>query len=145
MEHTLAPPDGRPGYREQARIFPRVEEINDILQDRMTRNHPLVGDQAGDSAATRRRAGRTPERGRCPESASDHPTRALQGASAWALSISLAVLVLPVGAMLMVLNLTRGADLRLVARCAALTGTCVALNSVGWTAAAVTSLSGLLH
>ncbi len=64
--------------------------------------------------------------------------------SAWFMSFSVAILCLPVGVTLMIINLLRGENLRLSSQTAALTGTFVALQSMGSMAQAATVIGQLL-
>lgn len=64
--------------------------------------------------------------------------------SAWFLSIAVAVLCLPLGVALTIINLLRGENLRLASQTAALTGTFLALNASGATAEAAALLRTLV-
>lgn len=60
--------------------------------------------------------------------------------SAWFMSMAVALLCLPVGIVLIVINLLRGENLRLANQAAALTGTFIALQTFGSVAQAATVL-----
>lgn len=120
----------------QARMWPGIEETNEMLQARMTREQVLVG--------APRRAEETPAappRSACPAPPQQSAPIRL---SVWALSLGVALFALPVGALLAVLNLTRGENLRLTSQTAALTGMFVALLACGWAAAALGGVPSIL-
>ncbi|MBZ0122476.1 MAG: hypothetical protein K8F31_01155, partial [Roseovarius sp.] len=64
--------------------------------------------------------------------------------SAWLISFAVALFALPVGVMLLILNLAKGENLRLASQTAALTGTFIALQSYGTMAHAMNTLQGLI-
>lgn len=65
--------------------------------------------------------------------------------SAWFLSISVALLCLPLGVTLAVINMLRGENLRLASQTAALTGTFVSLQASGATAQAAELIQSVLR
>ena len=69
---------------------------------------------------------------------------ALLRLSAWFISVAVALFCLPVGAMLVVINLLRGENLRLASQTAALTGTFISLQAFGSMAQAATVLQSII-
>jgi len=131
-----------PARVSQARLFPSVEETNEILQTRMTQKQVLTGNvDIQSDLRSIFRENRGGEDIPLDELDEDIEAVAPLRLSAWAFSFSVALFALPIGAILVVLNLMKGENLRLASQTAALTGTFIALNAYGATAEAMTVLS----
>ena len=78
-----------------------------------------------------------------PDHAAARPSD-LQRLSAWLMSFAVVLLALPIGLMLVLLNLAKGENPRLAYQAAALTGMFIALQSQGNTAEAMTVMVSLL-
>lgn len=134
--------------------LPDIEETNDTLQRRISNQDPaifgnattpdrlrkvftedwidpdLVAEQAAAEAQAR--------------DMEDIETAAPLRLSAWLISFAVALFALPVGVMLLILNLAKGENLRLASQTAALTGTFIALQSYGTMANAMNAIQGLI-
>ena len=134
--------------------LPDIEETNDTLQRRISDQDPaifgnattpdrlrkvftedwidpdLVAEQAAAEAQAR--------------DMEDIETAAPLRLSAWLISFAVALFALPVGVMLLILNLAKGENLRLASQTAALTGTFIALQSYGTMANAMNTIQGLI-
>lgn len=123
-------------------MLPGVDETSDILHERMNRQCLLTGRDAPEKTGKPRPTDRETWQPEQPPAQAPDEISAPLRLSAWILSIGVAIFALPVGAMLMVFNLTRGADLRLASQTAALTGMFIALVTCGWAAVAMAAFSG---
>ena len=133
----------------RAARLPSVEETNDILQSRLSQRAAMALD--GETHADLRSVFASETEGESEhmhlvEPAEEDPREATAPLrlSAWMLSFAVALLSLPVGVMLIVINLFKGENLRLSAQTAALTGTFIALQGVGATAQAMSLVQGML-
>lgn len=156
----LTPPrpaaDGRirPRRVTSHKRLPDIEETNDTLQRRISDQDPAIFGNAS-----------TPDRLRkvftedwidpdllAEQAAAEAQARDLEDIettaplrlSAWLISFAVALFALPVGVMLLILNLAKGENLRLASQTAALTGTFIALQSYGTMAHAMNTLQGLI-
>lgn len=144
----------RPRRVVPAKALPDVEETNAILQDRITNHDPAIFNSQS-----------SPERLReiftddwvnphklAAEAASEALIREEEDIereaplrlSAWMLSFAVTLFALPVGITLLILNLTKGENLRLASQTAALTGTFIAFQTYGTTASAMEALQTFL-
>ncbi len=145
-------PEGRVSHHKK---LPDIESTNVILQDRITNHDPAIFENQ--SAPDRLRKifseGWVDPDALAAEEAAEAHAREMEDIeqeaplrlSAWMLSFAVALFALPIGVMLMVLNLAKGENLRLASQTAALTGTFVALQAFGTTANAMTTLQSLIH
>lgn len=136
-----------------ARRLPDVEETNACLQRRISDHDPAIFGNAAEPDRLRKVFTEDwidPDQ-LAQQAASEAQARELQDIettaplrlSAWLISFAVALFVLPVGVMLLILNLAKGENLRLASQTAALTGTFIALQSFGTMASAMTALKGL--
>ena len=135
--------------------LPDVEETNNLLHRRIVDNDPSIFDNVSsperlrkvfvenwvdpDVLATNAAADALAREEEDIEK--DAPLRL----SAWILSFAVVLFALPVGIMLLVLNLAKGENLRLASQTAALTGTFIALQTFGTTANAMTAIQDILN
>ncbi|GAB4293704.1 MAG: hypothetical protein Kow0058_11910 [Roseovarius sp.] len=144
----MAPPRRiRPHQRFPRKRLPDIEEINEDLQKRLCEHDPALfsASAAGDRLRSVFTEGTHAHRKPAPRDAAadDVETAAPLRLSAWLISFAVALFALPVGAMLVVINLLRGENLRLASQTAALTGTFIALQSYGAMASAMSALARL--
>lgn len=139
-----------PQQAARGKPLPDIEETNEILQRRLSDQDPSIFDAQSDRAR---------------DAFSDHRHDPFPGAdtawadeavdediehaaprrlSAWMMSLAVAVLALPIGITLFLLNLMKGENLRLASQTAALTGTFVSLEAYGGTAQAMAMLQTIL-
>lgn len=147
----LAPKAQRPVSTSK---LPDVEETNDLLQQRISDHDPAIFGNvssperlravfSGDWVDPDKLAAEAAAEARAREEA-DIEDRAPRRLSAWMLSFAVTLFALPVGITLMLLNMSKGENLRLTSQAAALTGTFIALQTFGSMAHAMSALQGLL-
>lgn len=138
----------------RARRLPDIEETNASLQRRISDQDPTIFGNASEPDRLRKvftedwidpnqLAEQAASEAQAREM-EDIETTAPLRLSAWLISFAVTLFVLPVGVMLLILNLAKGENLRLASQTAALTGTFIALQSFGTMASAMTALKGLV-
>lgn len=134
--------------------LPDVEETNDLLQQRISDHDPAIFGNVSSPERLReifdenwvdpgKLAAEAAADARAREEA-DIEDLAPRRLSAWMMSFAVTLFALPVGVTLMVLNMSKGENLRLTSQAAALTGTFIALQTFGSTAHAMSALQGIL-
>ncbi len=139
------PPEAsRPGPRRGT--LPTVEETNTLLHSRLTREDVLDVEEKlhADLRSIFRDEQEEREFQRKETAAAEAKQRDRLRLSAWFFSIAVAILALPVGVALIIINFFKGEDLRLNSQAAALTGLFVALGATGATDTATSVLLGLV-
>jgi len=133
--------------------LPDIEETNDRLQRRITNHDPAIFEAA--AAPDRLRKVFTTDWNDPDLLAEEAAVAAVAREdediehaaplrlSAWLISFAVALFSLPLGVMLMVLNLAKGENLRLASQTAALTGTFIAFQTFGTMAHAMQALQGV--
>lgn len=140
----------RPQPAARCKTLPDIEETNEILQRRLSDQDPSIFDaQSAPDRVRKAFADRDYDPFPIPEADSDDETSDIEHAaprrlSAWMMSLAVAVLALPVGIALLLLNLMKGENLRLASQTAALTGTFVSLEAYGGTAQAMAMIQSML-
>jgi len=157
----LAPQNAASGARvvprrvRSRKSLPDIDETNELLQQRITDQDPAIFENVSKPDRLRKifsedwvdpdilAANAAAEA--LAREAEDIEKVAPLRLSAWMLSFAVTLFALPVGIMLLVLNLTKGENLRLASQAAALTGTFIAFQTYGTMANAMTTLQVMLN
>ena len=134
--------------------LPNVDETNDILQKRITDHDPVIFGVQGSPDRLRKifteswvdpdvAAAAAHSKAREKEM-EDIEVNAPLRLSAWMISFAVTLFALPLGVVLMLLNIVKGENLRLASQTAALTGTFLALETYGASAQAIDTLQKLI-
>lgn len=127
--------------------LPDIEATNQLLQDRLGRDHAGVTAGAPEPTADLRLVFRDDAQtapGSGPSDTSIREDSDTLRLAVWMMTITLAIFALPVAASLAVVNLFRGENLRLASQTAALTGLFMSLHVTGATALALQTVQSLL-
>lgn len=129
------------------KLLPDIEETNAILQDRISNHDPVIFDSQPSADRLREIFSDgwvDPELLAKQEAAEAHAREmedievvAVRRLSAWFMAFAVAMVALPVGVALLIVNLAKGENLRLSSQTAALTGVFVAFQTLGTTANAM--------
>jgi len=156
----LAPEPRGPGGRivprrvRSRKTLPDVDATNETLQERITSKDPAIFEHVSKPDRLRKilaedwvdpeiLAAKAAEEALAREEEDIEKAAPLR-LSAWILSFAVALFALPVGIMLMILNLAKGENLRLASQTAALTGTFIALQTFATMAQAMTTIQVML-
>lgn len=136
------------------KTLPDVEATNAVLQDRISNHDPDIFDSQSSPDRLREifSDGWIDPELVAAQEAADAYAREMEDIedaaplrlSAWLMSFSVALIALPVGIALLIINLAKGENLRLSSQTAALTGTFVAFQTLGTTANAMEVIQNFL-
>lgn len=137
------------------KALPDIDETNETLQERITNQDPAIFENVSKPERLRKifsedwvdpeiLAANAAAEALAREEEDIEKAAPLR-LSAWLLSFAVTMFALPVGIMLLVLNVTKGENLRLASQAAALTGTFIAFQTYGTMAHAMNTLQVILN